>query len=80
MNFFEEIKIDEIADIIVACKKFEGTEFAFSDHVTCGIERLAEFQKAGCKVTGLTEVTCEEFNGNCEFVTKTLLAMILVVL
>lgn len=82
MNFYDEIKSDEIADVVATCKKFGITEFTLSDHSTCGIERLAEFQQAGCKVTGLTEVKSyrEELDGNCEFVTKILPAMILTVL
>lgn len=80
LNFFEEIKIDEIADVIAACKKFGVAEFTLSDHATCGIERLSDFQKAGCKVTGLMEVTREELDGNCEFVTKTIPAIIMQVL
>lgn len=82
LNFYDEIKSDEIADVVAACKKFGITEFTLSDRSTCGIERLAEFQQAGCKVTGLMEVKSyrEELDGDCEFVTKTLPAMILEVL
>ncbi len=80
LNFYEQIRTDEITGIIAACKKFGISEFTLSDYDICGIERLAEFPKAGCKVTGLTEVTCEEFNGNCGFVTKTRPAMIMQVM
>ncbi len=82
LNFYDEIKSDEIVDVVAACKKFKITEFTLSDRSTCGIERLAEFQQAGCKVTGLTEVKShrEELDGDCEFVTKTLPAMMMQVM
>ena len=55
LNFAETIWTDDIAPIVEACKKYEIEEFTISSTCSGLTTTLADFEKHGCKVCGLTK-------------------------
>ncbi|MGI6256614.1 MAG: DUF7698 family protein [Anaerovoracaceae bacterium] len=55
-NFTEVIWDRDIEPIIEDCKKYGITEFTISSTFSGLITTIAEFEKRGCKLEGLTEV------------------------
>ena len=55
-NFGEVIWDNEIEQIIADCRKTGTTEFTVRSTFSSLIETLAEFQKHGCMMKGLTEI------------------------
>lgn len=56
IDFNECIWDYDIEPIVTALKEFGITEFTISSAFSSLIETLAEFEKAGCHMAGLTEV------------------------
>lgn len=56
INFNEVIWEDDIPEIVEICKENDITEFTISSTFSSLIETLAEFEKLGCKMVGLTQV------------------------
>ena len=56
INFGEVIWDYDIDEILENCRRFGITEFTISSTFSSLIETLAEFQKHGFKMAGLTEV------------------------
>lgn len=56
LNFSEVIWNDDIAPIVEACRENGINEFTISSTFSSLIETLAEFEKMGCKLSGLTTV------------------------
>jgi len=55
LNFNDAIWTDDIAPIVEACKKYEIEEFTISSTYAGLTTTLADFEKYGCKVCGLTK-------------------------
>ena len=55
LNFNDAIWTDDIAPIVEACKKYEIEEFTISSTCSGLTTTLADFEKHGCKVCGLTK-------------------------
>ena len=55
LNFNDAIWTDDIAPIVEACKKYEIKEFTISSTYAGLTMTLADFEKHGCKVCGLTK-------------------------
>ena len=56
LNFNEVIWDTDIAPIVEACREYGIHEFTVSSTFSSLIETLAEFEKLGCKLVGLTTV------------------------
>ena len=56
LDFHEAIWENDIDQILENCREFGITEFTISSTYSGLIETLAEFDKKGCKMMGLTEV------------------------
>ena len=56
LNFSEVIWNEDIAPIVEACREYGIHEFTISSTFSSLIETLAEFEKLGCKMAGLTTV------------------------
>ena len=56
LNFSEVIWNEDIAPIVEACREYGITEFTISSTFSSLIETMAEFEKHGCKLAGLTTV------------------------
>lgn len=56
LNFSEVIWEKDIAPIVEACRAYGIHEFTISSTFSSLIETLAEFEKLGCKLAGLTTV------------------------
>ena len=56
LNFSEVIWNEDIAPIVEACRENGIHEFTISSTFSSLIETLAEFEKLGCKLSGLTTV------------------------
>lgn len=56
LNFTEVIWNNDIAPIVEACREYGIHEFSISSTFSSLFETLAEFEKLGCKLAGLTSV------------------------
>lgn len=56
LNFTEVIWNHDIAPIVEACREYGIHEFTISSTFSSLLETLAEFEKLGCKLAGLTSV------------------------
>lgn len=56
LDFHEVIWPDDIAPIVKACREYGLQAFTISCTFSRLIETLAEFEKQGCKMAGLTTV------------------------
>ena len=56
LNFSEVIWNTDIAPIVEACREYGIREFTISSAFSSLLETLAEFEKLGCKLAGLTTV------------------------
>ena len=56
LNFADVIWNNDIAPIVEACREYGIHEFTISSTFSSLIETLAEFEKLGCKLAGLTSV------------------------
>lgn len=56
LNFSEVIWNEDIAPIVEACREYGIKEFTISSTFSSLLETLAEFEKHGCKLAGLTNV------------------------
>lgn len=56
LNFSEVIWNDDIAPIVETCRENGIHEFTISSTFSSLIETMAEFEKLGCKLAGLTTV------------------------
>lgn len=66
IDFNEIIWDKDIEAIVKTCKENGITEFTISSNMTSLIETLAEFEKHGCKMNGITRVYSRHIN----FITK----------
>jgi len=55
LNFADTIWLDDIAPIVEACRKYGIKEFTISSTCSGLTTTLADFEKHGCKVCGLTK-------------------------
>ena len=62
LNFSEVIWNEDIAPIVEACQEYGIHEFTVSSTFSSLIETLAEFEKLGCKLAGLTTVKTRHTN------------------
>lgn len=62
LNFFEVIWDEDVANIVEACREYGIHEFTISSTFSSLIEKLAEFEKHGCKLAGLTTVKTRHTN------------------
>lgn len=56
LNFSEVIWQEDIAPIVKACREYGLQEFTISSTFSSLLETMAEFEKMGCKLAGLTTV------------------------
>ena len=56
LNFSEVIWDNDIAPIVEACREYGIKEFTISSTFSSLLATLAEFEKHGCKLAGLTTV------------------------
>lgn len=56
IDFHEVIWEEDIPEIVRICRENDITEFTISCTFSSLIETLAEFEKRGCKMNGLTQV------------------------
>ena len=56
LTFSEVIWSHDIAPIVKACREYGVQEFAISCTFSSLLETLAEFEKHGCKLAGMTTV------------------------
>lgn len=56
LNFPDVIWEEDIAPIVEACREYGIHEFTISSTYSSLIETMAEFEKLGCKLAGLTTV------------------------
>lgn len=66
IDFNDVIWDKDIEAIVKTCKENEITEFTISTAMSGLIETLAEFEKHGCKMNGITYVNSRYIN----FITK----------
>lgn len=62
LNFSEVIWNEDIAPIVEACREYGIHEFTISSTFSSLIEVMAEFEKLGCKLAGLTTVKTRHTN------------------
>ena len=56
IDFSELIWPDDVAEIVTTLKKNDVQEFTISHISSCLIDCLADFEKLGCKINGLTKI------------------------
>lgn len=68
LDFADLIWSDDVAKIVTTLKKNNVQEFTISYNSSCLIDRLADFEKLGCKINGLTKIktTLKNLDGSIQ--------------
>lgn len=56
LNFEDVIWEQDVPDIVESCRRFEINRFTISSRMSSMAETVAEFEKNGCRLVGLTQV------------------------